>query len=39
MQKPNKRHKFTSENNIINLKKPVHDPFNVMLTHKAKWFL
>jgi len=28
MQKPSERHKFTSENNIINFKKPVHDPFN-----------
>jgi len=28
MQKPSERHKFTSENNIIKFKKPVHDTFN-----------
>jgi len=27
MQKSRERHKFTSENNIIKFKKPVHDPF------------
>jgi len=27
MQKPSERHKLTSDNNIIKLKKPVHDPF------------
>jgi len=26
MQKPSKRHKLTSDNNIIKFKKPVHDP-------------
>jgi len=29
MQKPSERHKFTSGNNIIKYKKPVHDPFKV----------
>jgi len=28
MQKPSEHHKFTSDNNIITFKKPVHDPFN-----------
>jgi len=27
MQKPSERHKLTSDNNIIQFKKPVHDPF------------
>jgi len=27
MQKPSKRHKLTSDNNIKKCKKPVHDPF------------
>jgi len=27
MQKPSERHKLTSDNNIIKLKNPVHDPF------------
>jgi len=27
MQNPCERHKLTSDNNIIKLKKPVHDPF------------
>jgi len=31
MQKPNERHKLTSDNNIIKFKKPVHDPFNVLM--------
>jgi len=31
MQKPRERHKLTSDNNIIKLKKPVHDPFNVLM--------
>jgi len=31
MQKPSERHMFTSDNNIITFKKPVHDPFNTKL--------
>jgi len=31
MQKPSERHKFTSENNIIKFKKPVHNPFKAAL--------
>jgi len=32
MQKPSERHKLTSDNNIIKFKKPVHDPFNFLIT-------
>jgi len=44
MQKPSKRHKLTSENNIIKFKKPVHDPFKCIEINKASlskpsWFL
>jgi len=31
MQKPSERHKLTSDNNIIQFKKPVHDPFKEIL--------
>jgi len=31
MQKPNKRQKLTSDNNIIKFKKPIHDPFKPMV--------
>jgi len=30
MQKTSKRHKLTSDNNIIQFKKSVHDPFNMI---------
>jgi len=30
MQKPSKRYKLTSDNNIITFKKPVHDPFKIL---------
>jgi len=30
MQKPSERHKLTSDNNIIQFKKPVHDPFKTV---------
>jgi len=29
MQKPSECHKLTSDNNIIQFKKPVHDPFKL----------
>jgi len=29
MQKPSERHKLTSDNNIIKVKNPVHDPFKL----------
>jgi len=41
MQKPSERHKFTSENNIIKFKKPVHDPFNLWVKQwavRSQWF-
>jgi len=34
MQKPSERHKFTSDNNIIQFKKAVHDPFNTTYLKK-----
>jgi len=33
MQKPSERHNFTSDNNIIKFKRPVHDPFNKVHSH------
>jgi len=34
MQKPSEHHKFTSDKNIIQFKKPVHDPLK-MLEYKT----
>jgi len=31
MQKPRECHKLTSDNSIINVKKPVHDPFKFIV--------
>jgi len=36
MQKPSERHKFTSDNDIIKFKKPVHDPFKVKYKFKER---
>jgi len=37
MQKPSERHKLTSDNNIIQFKKPVYDSFNnIFKTQKHK---
>jgi len=39
MQKTSKRHKLTSDNNLVKFKKPVHDPFKrFKLNHRPAWF-
>jgi len=37
MQKPSERHNFTSDNNIIKFKKPVHDPFKTFLENGIRF--
>jgi len=39
MQKPSERHKLTSDYNIIKFKKPVHDPFNMLICSKREFLL